>query len=171
MISERVAVAPRVIGVPRGGISTWKGRWTALPALAGRERLGEALGQSVLVQLMLVLAFFALAGLLYMAQQSQVSVQEINISVLRSERVELVAKNTSLRTTATSLSSLQRIDAAATSQLHMTKPDLSATVWVSPVVPRVTAPPAVNADTVAAQQSSQPLAWMAHAIRVVQSSL
>lgn len=183
MISERYAVAPRSIAAPRGAVVPRvrlapRGRrpaiavpWTRLGAWAVRDRLTGVLGNSVLVQLMLAVAFLACAGLLYMAQQSQVSVQEINISVLRSERMQLMADNVSLRQTATNLSSIQRVDAIATSQLHMTKPDPAMSVWVSPVVPRIAPIPAVDADVLAAQRASQPLAWLQHALHVVQTSL
>lgn len=146
-------------------------RVTARPAIAGRERLAQALGQSVLVQLMLAMSFVALAALLYMAQASQVSVQQINISELQSDRVQLTSDNASLRATTTDLQSLPRIDAVATSRLHMTKPDLSTAIWVSPVVPRVPVPHTAGGDVAAAQRQSEPLTWLEHFVSMIQASL
>lgn len=120
---------------------------------------------------MLAMSFIALAGLLYMAQAGQVSVQQINIDELRGERVQLVSQNTALSLTATNLKSLQRVDSMATTQLHMSKPAQDSTVWITPVFPRVTLVRPVNADTLSAQRASQPLAWMELAVRTIKSSL
>lgn len=141
------------------------------PAIAGRVRLAEALGRSVLVQLTLVMSLIAFAGLLYLAQASQVDVLKFTIADLRAERTQLTAQNASLHAQATSLQSISRIDHLATTQLHMSQPDLSSAVWVRPVMPRVVPLPAVGADTARAERTSQPLAWMQRFLRTVKSSL
>lgn len=171
MISERAALG-RPGAVRRSDATpALRLRLTARPAVAGRERLADALGGSVLVQLMLAMSFVALAALLYMAQAGQASVQEINISELQYQRMQLVQTNTNLRALATSLRSPQRVDTIATTQLHMGSPDPATIIWLNAVVPPVPAIAPVNADTVAAQQSSQPLAEMERAIRFIRASL
>jgi hypothetical protein len=95
----------------------------------------------------------------------------MNIGDLQAAQTQLRMDNASLHATATSLQSLQRVDAIATNQLHMARPDLSNTIWIRPVTPRLGVIRAVNADTVEAQRQSQPLAWMRRAIAVVRSSL
>lgn len=170
MISERAVPA-------RGRTSTGQTRvWRvpslrAAPAIAGRQRLMEALGRSVLVQLMLAMTFIAIAFLFYMAQESQISVQQINLSVLRSDHMQLVANNTTLRGAATALQSTTRIDRTATTGLGMSTPDNSSYVWVPVAVPPLAAEHAVNADTLAAERQSSPLAWMGRFLSTVQSSL
>jgi cell division protein FtsL len=171
MVSERAAVGRPGAVRTKSGVSAWRARWSGRPAIAGRERLAEALGQSVLVQLMLAMSFVALAALLYMVQASQVSVQRININTLRTEQMELAAANTNYDATAASLQSYTRIDAEATSQLQMAPSDPSTWVSLNPFVPRVVAIPSVTADTSSAQKASQPLAWMERAISLVRSSL
>jgi hypothetical protein len=145
-------------------------RLTARPSIAGRERLGQAINQSFLVQLALSMTFVAVAALLYMAQAGQVSVQQININTLTGERMNLVAANTRYRAISTTLQSAQRIDTGAT-QLHMTAPPPSSVLWLNPVVPQVAPIRPVNADALSAQRASQPLAWMEHAVAFVRSSL
>lgn len=136
-----------------------------------RRRLQRVAAESTLGQLMLAMTCVATAGLLYLAQASQVSVLQYNIAGLQNQQVTLNAQNASLRATATQLQSLRRIDAAATAQLHMTKPDLSSAIWVNAVTPPPVQIRALNADTVAAEQASQPLAWMKHLFTLVRSSL
>lgn len=170
MISER-AIPVRGRAIPRQE-RTWRvPSLRAAPAIAGRERLMEALGESVLVQLMLAMTFIAVAFLLYMAQESQISVQQINLSVLRSNHMQLVADNTSLRATATGLQSTTRIDRTASTRLGMSAPDNSSYVWVRVAVPPLTPVHAVNADALAAERQSAPLAWMGRFLHTVQSSL
>lgn len=154
MLSQRAA-APGVARVAR----------------AGQERLADWLQSSVLVQLVLAMGFVALAALLYLGQASQVSVLEVNISDLQSRQVQLNADYASLEANATSLQSLQRVEHLATTQLHMTRPDLSTAVWVQPVLPRIVPLRPLNADTLAAQRASEPLAWIRHVVGLVQSSL
>src|SRR5947209_5675735 len=104
MISERAVVArPGVLRAP-----TTTPRWarlTARPSIAGRERLGLAVSQSFLVQLALIMTFVAVAALLYMAQAGQVSVRQIDINTLTTERMNLVSTNTNLRALETRLQS------------------------------------------------------------------
>jgi cell division protein FtsL len=131
----------------------------------------EALGRSVLVQLMLAMTFIAAAFLLYMAQESQISVQQINLSVLRSDHMQLVANNTTLRGAATALQSTTRIDQTATTRLGMSTPDNSSYIWVPVAVSPLPAVHPVNADAIAAERQSAPLAWMGRFLSAVQSSL
>lgn len=169
MIGEQYAVArkPALRQQHREGPLTWAGRSITVQ----RERLAHVSADSTLVQLMLAMTCVAAAGLLYLAQASQVSVLQYNIAGLQYQQTTLNAQNASLRASATQLQSLQRIDTAATSQLHMTKPDLSNAIWItSATPPKVTIRP-YNADTVAAERASQPLAWMTYFFTVVRSSL
>lgn len=170
MISERAVPAPT-----RASRGRERGRrlptLPAAPAIAGRERLMEALGRSVLVQLMLAMTFIAVAFLLYMAQESQISVQQINMSVLRSQHMQLVADNTTLRARATALQSTPRIDWTASTRLGMLASDQNSKVWVPVSVPQLPALRPVSADAVAAESQSAPLAWMSRFLHSVQSSL
>ena len=170
MISERAAVGRSGALRTKSAASPWRARWSRRPAIAGRERLAAALGQSVLVRLMLATSLVALAALLYMVQASQASVQQININTLRTEQMDLAAAQTNYNATASTLKSTTRIDFEATSKLQM-GPSASLPIWVYPVVPRVGAISSVNADTSAAQRASQPLAWMGRAVSFVHSSL
>lgn len=161
MISERLAGR-------RPSQQSLAPRWSRR-AVAGRKRLTEALGESVLVQLALAMSFIALAALLYMAQAGQISVQQINIAVLRNERVQLVGQNATLQSQATALQSTQRVDDIAVNQLHM---GLGETVvWVTPTVPHVRTVRPVNADMAAADRASQPLTQMIAFLRAVHDSL
>lgn len=168
MIGEQYAVAGKTaLRQRREGPLTWAGRSITMK----RERLGQLTADSTLVQLMLAMTCVAAAGLLYLAQASQVSVLQYNMAGLQYQQTTLSAQNASLRATATQLQSLQRIDTAATSQLHMTKPDLSNAIWITPVTPPAVQIRPSNADTVAAERASQPLAWMSQVFTVVRSSL
>ena len=168
MIGERYAA-------PSGRAQTRASRGPAIrerrPLWPGRARLLDSLSRSVLVQLTLAMTFVALAALLYLAQASQVSVFQFNIAALQAERTQLTTDNATLNTTATGLQSLPRIDLIATGQLHMTKPDLSTTVWLAPVLPSVAPLPPVHADTQTAERQSQPLAWMKYALITLKQSL
>lgn len=168
MIGERYATAGRLARRDRSSLPR---RWAARPAVAGRQRLAQALGQSVLIQLMLAMTFVALAALLYLAQASQASVLQFNIAGLQDQQAQLTVQNANLRATATSLESVQRIDTIAVRQLHMTTPALSRSVWVEPVIPQVAPIRPFNADTLSAQRRSQPLAWMRRFVALVRSSL
>jgi cell division protein FtsL len=117
------------------------------------------------------MACFAIAGILYLAQASQSSVLEYNISVLQSQQAQLDGQNATLRATATQLQSLQRIDAIATQQLHMARPDLRTAIWINPVLLRAATVHSTHADLVAAERASQPLAWMKRFLRLVRASL
>lgn len=156
-------------------------RWR--PAAFQFARLADTLGRSVLVQLLLAMSFVALAALLYLLQASQASVLDVNIAQLQSDRAQLVAQNAALRTTATSLQSLQRVDDLATRQLHMARPDLSRTIWIRPLLPRMVQGGTLGADSglsagdpqgaemPAAAQRSTPLGWMKRLIALVRASL
>ena len=172
MIGERYAPATRVPGTGRNGIlDTARQRLIARPAISGRERLAHSVGNSVLVQLALAMSLIAFAAMVYLFQASQVSVLEMNISDLQSQRVQLRMDNAALQTTASSLQSLQRVDWYATNKLHMIKPDIAGSMWIAVSTPRLPEIRAVNADTLAAQRRSQPLAWMQNVASFVQSSL
>ena len=171
MISER-AIPARPRAAARRQSRTWQiPRLSSAPARAGRERLAEALGKSVLVQLMLAMTFIALAALLYMAQESQISVQQINIAGLRAQHMQLAADNVSLRSSATSLQETPRIDTIATTTLGMSIPDASSRMWLTVSVPALQPQQPIDADTIAAERNSQPLAWMSRALHELQDSL
>jgi cell division protein FtsL len=131
----------------------------------------EALGKSVVIQLMLAMTLIAVASLLYMAQESQISVQQINIAGLRGEHMQLVAQNTTLRSRATALQSTQRIDQVATTKLGMTAQSPADQVWFDVTVPALPAVRPVNADTLAADSASSPGAWLKRFAHTIQSSL
>lgn len=120
---------------------------------------------------MLAMSLVAFAAMLYLFQASHASVLEMNIGDLQGQQVQLRMDDATLRSTASTLQSLQRVDSVATNQLHMTKPDLSTAIWIHPATPRLAAIRAVNADTVTAQRQSQPLAWMHRFAQFVKSSL
>lgn len=168
-------ISERVVGVGRAGPARpgamWRPRLTATPAVAGRTRVIEAVNKSVLAQLMLAMGCVAFAALLYMAQASQISVQQINISLLQSERAQVMTDNTNLHTTATSLSAVKRIESVAVGQLHMAEPSLSSTVWIKPVFPRIHAAPLLSESTLTAERRSEPLAWMTRFVTFVRFSL
>lgn len=170
MISERV-VPVRGRAAARQERARRLPSLSAAPAIAGRRRLMEALGKSVVVQLMLAMTLIAVASLLYMAQESQISVQQINIAALRSDHMQLVAENTVLRARATSLQSTQRVDQVATTKLGMTAQTPADQVWLQVEVRPLPAVRPVNADTVAAQRASSPGAWLHRFVRTIQSSL
>lgn len=162
-----------MIGEQLAGTATTrrkKARW-AVPAVAGRRHLATLMGDSTLVQAMLAMSFVALAALLYLAQASQADVLQLNIGALQQERYALNAQNASLHAQATTLQSLQRIDNAAQTQLHMTRPDLSTAIWVSPILPTVPSVHSVDAGTLSAEHASQPLAQIENFIAFVRSSL
>jgi len=120
---------------------------------------------------MLALTFIALAGLVSLAQASQESVVSYQISSLTDQNIALMSQNANLAATANNLQSLQRIDSAATSTFHMTKPDLSSTVWVRPLVPRVVPVPVVDTSGSQVKHASSPLAWVQNFFTFVKNSL
>lgn len=166
--AERYAIASRtaIPGQARPGR-----RRRPVPALPDRSQVLESLGSSVLVQLMLAMSLVAVAGLLYLAQASQASVLQYNITELQIERAQLTAQNGSLHATAMNLQSPQRIVTAAQTRLHMRQPDPSNTLWVAPTFPAVTIPPPAAVSRRAAQQRSRPLAWMRRVLQFVRASL
>lgn len=143
----------------------------AVPAVAGRERVSRLLGDSTLVQVMLAMTFVAVAALLYLSQASEADVLQLNIASLQQERYVLNSQNADLHAQATQLQSLQRVDWAAQNQLHMTRPDLSTAIWVSPVLPNLPPAPRADAASSAAERASQPLAQIERFIAFVHASL
>jgi cell division protein FtsL len=120
---------------------------------------------------MLAMSLVTFAALMYLVQASQASVLEYNISELQAQQVQLQATNADLHAQVTALQSPTRIDALATNQLHMAKPDLSTAIWVHPVLPRIVAPRPLNADLIEAQRASRPLAWLEHMATRIKMSL
>lgn len=172
MIGERYAPATRVRATPRSSKKvTLRDRLIDRPAVSGRERLSLSVGNSVLVQLALAMTLVAFAAMIYLFQASQMSILEMNISELQNQQVQLRVDNASLQTTAATLQSIPRVDTIATTQMHMTKPDMATFMWISPANPGMPVVHAVNADVVAAERRSQPLAWMKQFLTAVQSSL
>jgi cell division protein FtsL len=172
MIGERYAPASRVRATSRGSTKGMlRQRLIARPAVSGRERLSLSIGNSVLIQLALAMSLVAFAAMVYLFQASQYSILEMNIADLQNQQVQLKLDTAALQTTASSLQSIQRVDTIATTQMHMTKPDVGSLMWITPATPRMPVIRAVNADLVDAQRQSQPLAWMEHFATFVQSSL
>lgn len=174
MIVERHAPDTRIGAFGAGVRPSLPRRWPGRFARSDRSLalpLADSVGGSVLVRLMLAMTFVALAALFYLAQATQVSVLQFSIADLQAQRTQLLADNANLRVQATALQSLQRIDTLASTQLHMTKRDISTDIWVRPVVPRVPTVRGADADTVLAVQASRPLAWMTRVLSLVESSL
>lgn len=172
MIGERYAPASRVRATPKvSNRVKLRTRLIARPAVSGRERLSLSIGNSVLIQLALAMSLVAFAAMVYLFQASQFSILEMNIGDLQNQQVQLKVDNAALQTAASSLQSIQRVDTIATTQMHMTKPDVTTFMWIAPATPRMPVIRAVNADLVAAQRQSQPLTWMRHFATLVQSSL
>ena len=147
MIGERSAPATRVRATAkRSSRGSVRERLIARPAVSGRERLSLSAGTSVLIQLALAMSLVAFAAMVYLFQASQVSVLEMNIADMQNQQVQLRIDNAALQTTASSLQSLQRVDAIATNQLHMIRPDISTSMWITSAAPRITAIRAMNAD-------------------------
>ncbi len=172
MIGQRYATQTRTGPRPHSAI--------APPALtspaqthATREygRVAQSLGQSVPVQLALILSLLAFAAMVYMFQASQVDVLQMNISALQSHAVQAQADNAALESRATYLQSIRRITAIATKQLHMAPVDPNAMVWIFPVIPPTPQTHDVNADLRRVQQASQPLAWVGQFAAAVRSAL
>jgi cell division protein FtsL len=140
------------------------------PAIAGRQRIVSALSQSILVQLMLAMTFVALAALLYLAQASQASVLQFNIADLQARRSQLDINNASLQASVNSLQSPGRIDSLAAGKLHMVRPNLTNTIWITPVAPRISLR-VPRGELAAAGKQSQPAASISRFLRFVASSL
>jgi cell division protein FtsL len=170
MIVQRYAVGTRPAPRTRPRRPSLRDRLAARPAISGRERIAEKLGESLVVQLMLVMSLIVLALIIYLYQASQVSVLDYNIAYLQTSQSNLRQQNARLTATQSILTSPARIEAAATT-FHMTKPDMSTTIWVNVPVPRVRVVRPVSADQTAAQQRSEPAAWLKRAISFVKSSL
>ena len=176
MIGQRYAVPARTgrrfsQSHPSSQTRTPASGYRDRPAAAGRKLFADALARSVLIQLMLAMTFVAFAALLYLAQASQASVLDYNIAALQADRSQLNSQNANLQAGATSLRSLKRIDAAATNQLHMTKPDISSTIWIRAVLPAASFLSAPTDDPLSAQKQSQPLGWMTRLLSFLKSSL
>lgn len=157
MIGQRYAVAPRGAITARGQRESLWGKLGVTPAVAGREYLSRWLEQSTLIRLILAMTLVAVAGLLYMNQASKANVLELSIGDLQQQQIQLDMRNANLHAEASTLSGLQRIDTTATTDLRMTKPDLSTAIWIRPLVPRLSPLPNRD-DGVAAQRTSEPIA-------------
>jgi cell division protein FtsB len=162
MIGQQAAVLERRTGK--------LARWTASPAIAGRQRVVQLLSRSELAQLMVAMGLIALALLFYLSQATAVSVLEFRISDLSTQQQQLAMTNANLHAAATTLQSPGRIDAAA-HDLHMAPPDLSTAVWIAPVVPQLPAARPLDEGASAARQRSQPLAWVKRFVHSVLDSL
>ncbi len=165
MIEERYDIDERALHYER----RQAGPLTRLGEAVSTRR--ERIADSILARLMLAMTCVATAGVLYLAQASQESVLQYNIAELQAQQATLNAENANLQATATQLQSLRRIDTAAAARLHMAKPNLENAIWVNAATPSVPQPAQMNADSVAAEQASQPLAWMHQLFILVQSSL
>jgi len=172
MISERYAPAGRAGATARKSPQpSWRSRLAVRPAIPGRERVAQAVGHAVPVQLALAMSLIACAFMLYLFQASQTSVLEMKIAHQQSTQMQLQLENAALQTSATQLQSIQRVDSIATNQLHMTKLALSQSVWIYPMVPVVRSPLPAGTDTLTAQRQSEPLSWMVSLVSFVGDSL
>jgi len=124
-----------------------------------RRRLVSTLPRRALFVLALLL--MALVSLLYLSQTSDVATTGYDIADLQAQQQQLQMQNEQLQLQIAQLESLDRIDQAASTRLHMGPPDH---------VVYVTAPPAVIPTPVASDQStanarsSTPLGWLGHVI-------
>jgi len=150
---------------------TQKNLQSRLSLALPREQMVAGMRQSLPVQLVLIMGFFAAAVLLYVTQTSQASVLQMNISSLRDEQVALQANNTDFHTQASALQSMNRVETIATAQLKMTKTDLSSTIWVHPRVVSITAASIGTSNIAYAQRASEPLAWLRQLAVTVHDSL
>ena len=170
MIVQRYAVGARPAPRARVHRPTLRERLAARPAISGRQRVAEKLGNSLVVQLMLVMSLVVFALVVYLYQASQVSVLSYNITYLQGSQGRLRQQNAQLNATQSELTSPARIEAAATT-FQMTKPDIATTIWVNVPVPHVRVVRPIAADMAAAQQRSEPRAWVKNFISLVKSSL
>jgi cell division protein FtsL len=149
---------PRSTPAPAPDRRLWK------PVAAGWESLVAFLRRSILLQLMLVMALISFAALIYLNQAGKESVLQFSINNLQRQQIELNLRNANLYASASTLTNVGRIQSIASTQLQMTQPGQAELTWISPVVPRVAPLPPDTAAT-SAQQRSEPLVWMQHAIQ------
>lgn len=174
MSVERIAIPARP--APRTGslsIPSERARQrqsAAQPVVDGRRLLSQLARQSVLMQLIFAMGLISVAALIYVNQASKVSVLQFSIADQQRAQGVLRMQNSNLYATATSLQSLPRIEAAATSQLHMIKPAYGNILWIRPLVP-IVAPPPVDTYSASARVDSQPLSWMQHAVEFIGAQL
>ncbi len=171
MIVERQIIAPRTLAANRVKSASFGERLAARPAVAGRERLAEALGESLVIQLMLVMSLVVFAALIYLNQASKVSVSQYKISDLTAQQSMLRQDNAQLNAIKSHLILPGRIDSIATTRLHMAKADFSSNLWVTVTVPIVHPLKPLGADVAAAEARSQPQAWVHRFVDFVESSL
>ncbi len=165
MIGERVATGV-VQARPRKSLLD---RLPAAPSIAGYQRLFALVGQSFLLRLAVALTLVFVAALLYLAQASQVSVDEFAINDLQQKQLNLASQNANLWAKASALQSLGRIETIATTKLHMASPDLQGIIWLSPVTPNIKVDRPRSVSTRQAIARSEPLAWMGGFVDFVRS--
>jgi hypothetical protein len=170
MIVQRTIAGARPAPGVRSRRPSVRERIAARPAVAGRERLADALGDHLAIQLMLVMSLVVFVALVYLHLASQVSVLRFNIAELQIQQGNLNQQNVQLHATQSSLVAPGRIEAAAAA-IKMTKIDPNLTVWVKVQVPRVTAIRPVGADVAAAQRRSEPAAWVRSFVAALRASL
>jgi cell division protein FtsL len=108
----------------------------------------------------------SLSVVLYVLQANQANVLELRLNSSQAETLQLTDINSQLQVQADRLSGIQRIERIATSQLHMIKPALSATIWLGVTVPSDHPRPPQPV-----QVRTGPLAWMESMIHTVSSGL
>ncbi|GAC1326818.1 MAG: hypothetical protein NVS2B16_09520 [Chloroflexota bacterium] len=171
MIGQRYVAGTRAGAPPRTAGQIRNKPLAARPAAGRLDQVLDALGRSVLVQLMLAMTLVALAAMIYLAQASQASVLSVRISNSQDVHVHLELQNANLHDAATQYQSLTRIETLASNRLHMSRADLSTTIWINPEVPRLTPLRSQRYDLYAAQQRSEPRAWLQRVMHFVVSSL
>jgi hypothetical protein len=170
MIVERQIIASRTTTTERAAAVSLGQRLAARPAIAGRERLAEALGESLVVQLMLVMSLVVFAALIYLNQASNVSVLQYKIGDLTVQQAQLRQENAQLNARRGYLQGPARI-AASAQQMHMVSHDISANMWLTVRVPVVHPVKPISADLAAAETRSEPQTWVRRFVGFVESSL
>jgi hypothetical protein len=170
MIIEQQVTASRTTATQRASAVSLGQRLAARPAIAGRERLAEALGESLVVQLMLVMSLVVFAALIYLNQASNVSVLQYQISDLTVQQSRLRQENAQLNAIRSHLKQPARISAAA-QQMHMLSPDASNPVWVKVRVPIVHPLEPIASDLRTAETRSEPQSWVRRFVGLVGSAL
>lgn len=144
-------------------------RLPAAPAIAGRDLLARLMGRSLLARLSIAMACVFVAGVLYLAQASQISVREYDMQKLQSQNVTLTTDNAELLARQAALRSMPRVISIATTKLHMVR--AAHPLWVTVQIPLIPAMSGVGTSAKAADARSDPLTWMRNFIDLAKAQL
>jgi cell division protein FtsL len=125
----------------------------------------EALARSAPVAIATTL--MSLAILLYLLQANRVSVLEFNLTQLQQQRAQLLDTNAQLHIQVAKLQAVERVEALATTRLHMAKWNVNHTIWLNIRVPAASpaaSPPPIHVPT-------GPFAWMRETLRAIWQTL